>query len=277
MNYLQQHAASSRHDATKRATEHDDNDPRVFITGAGVVSPLGNTSRTRAGPRLTESRTRRSRASTARIRDAIRVRGEGLHDQGVIDRKAAAYGSLVSIGRGHARGAAGRRDWASIDPTPDRIGVVVGAALVDGQSGTALDPAPEGPPPREPVFIPMMISDMAPDRCSSRSTQGRLLHVRPAPRRPCHGESLRLLRAGDADVIPRWRRSHRHAHGGGRLRPTMRHCPHETTTPARGRPLTSGRTVRDRRGSRMLVLETEAHAKRAGPRRSASWPATVPR
>src|SRR5256885_1999044 len=186
-----------------------DNDPRVFITGAGVVSPLGNnvedTWRGLVDGKSGAAPITRFDASAFETRFACEVKG--FTTEGVIDRKdakrmdrfvqyavVATHEALQSAGLGEHR------------PDPDRIGVVVGSGIggmetFEEQHSILLQ---KGHRRVSPFFIPMMISDMAAGQVSiTFGLKGPNFCTVSACASGAHaiGESLRLLRAGDADIM----------------------------------------------------------------------------
>lgn len=250
------------------------NAPRVFVTGAGVVSPVGNnveecwqslvSGKSGAGP-IT-----RFDASDYETRFACEVKDFSF--EGILDRKeakrmdrfvqfavVASHEALRSAGLGENR------------PDPERIGVIVGSGIggmeTFEEQHTAL--MTKGHRRVSPFFIPMMISDMAAGQVSIQfGLKGPNFGTVSACASGAHaiGEALRLLRAGDADVI---------LCGGAEATITpmavagfgnMRALSTRNDDPQHAsRPFDTGRdgfVIGE--GAGMLVLETEAHAKARG-------------
>ena len=248
--------------------------PRVFVTGAGIVSPVGNNvedcwrnlveGKSGAGP-IT-----RFDASTYETRFACEVKDFSI--DGVLDRKdakrmdrfvqyavVASHEALRSAGLGENR------------PDAERIGVIVGSGIggmetFEEQHANLLQ---KGHKRVSPFFIPMMISDMAAGQVSIQfGLKGPNFATVSACASGAHaiGEALRLLRAGDADVI---------LAGGAEATITpmavagfgnMRALSTRNDDPQHAsRPFDVGRdgfVIGE--GAGMLVLETEAHAKARG-------------
>jgi 3-oxoacyl-[acyl-carrier-protein] synthase II len=251
-----------------------DNDPRVFITGAGVVSPLGNnvedTWRGLVDGKSGAAPITRFDASAFETRFACEVKG--FTTEGVIDRKDAKrmdrfvqYAVVATHEALQSAGLGGHR------PDPDRIGVLVGSGIggmetFEEQHSILLQ---KGHRRVSPFFIPMMISDMAAGQVSiTFGLKGPNFCTVSACASGAHaiGESLRLLRAGDADVI---------LAGGAEATITpmavagfgnMRALSTRNDDPQHAsRPFDVGRdgfVIGE--GAGMLVLETEAHAKARG-------------
>ena len=248
--------------------------PRVFVTGAGVVSPVGNNvedcwrnlveGKSGAGP-IT-----RFDASDYETRFACEVKDFSI--DGVLDRKdakrmdrfvqyavVASHEALRSAGLGENR------------PDAERIGVIVGSGIggmetFEEQHANMLQ---KGHRRVSPFFIPMMISDMAAGQVSIQfGLKGPNFATVSACASGAHaiGEALRLLRAGDADVI---------LAGGAEATITpmavagfgnMRALSTRNDDPQHAsRPFDVGRdgfVIGE--GAGMLVLETEDHAKARG-------------
>ena len=156
-------------------------------------------------------------------------------------------------------------------PDPERIGVIVGSGIggmetFEEQHTVLLQ---KGHRRVSPFFIPMMISDMAAGQVSIQfGLKGPNFGTVSACASGAHaiGEALRLLRAGDADVI---------LCGGAEASITpmsvagfgnMRALSTRNDDPQHAsRPFDTGRdgfVIGE--GSGMLVLETESHAKARG-------------
>ncbi len=182
---------------------------RVLVTGVGSVSPLGGAmdslwdglvaGRSGAGP-IT-----RFDASAMDSRIACEVKD--FSTEGVIDRKdAKRMDRFVQFAVAAAHEAI-RRARLDLDaPDRDRIGVVIGSGIggmetFEQQHRTLLE---RGAGRVSPFFIPMMISDMAAGQVSLQfGLRGPNFGTVSACASGAHaiGEALRLLRAGDADVM----------------------------------------------------------------------------
>jgi 3-oxoacyl-[acyl-carrier-protein] synthase II len=185
------------------------NGSRVFVTGTGVISPLGNDTgtfwdnliagRSGAGP-IT-----RFDASEYGTRFACEVKG--FSTEGVIDRKdAKRMDRFVQFAMVAAHEALRTSGLDLEREDRDRIGVVLGSGIggmetFEAQHSVLVE---KGPGRVSPFFIPMMILDMAPGQVSIRyGLRGPNFSTTSACASGAHaiGESLRLLRAGDADVM----------------------------------------------------------------------------
>ena len=250
------------------------NGSRVFVTGAGVLSPVGNTvedswnslvaGRSGAGP-IT-----RFDASTYETRFACEVKDFSF--EGVLDRKDAKrmdrFVQFAVVASHQAIRNAGL-DLNVLDP--DRIGVIVGSGIggmetFEEQHRALME---KGHRRVSPFFIPMMISDMAAGQVSiTFGLKGPNFCTVSACASGAHaiGEAFRLLRAGDADVV---------LAGGAEATITpmavagfgnMRALSTRNDEPLRAsRPFDQDRdgfVIGE--GAGMLVLETEAHARRRG-------------
>ncbi len=248
--------------------------PRVFVTGAGVVSPVGNNvedcwknlvdGKSGAGP-IT-----RFDASDYETRFACEVKD--FSSEGLIDRKDAKrmdrFVQYAVVASREALGSAGLGDGV---PDAERIGVIVGSGIggmetFEEQHTNLLQ---KGHRRVSPFFIPMMISDMAAGQVSiTFGLKGPNFGTVSACASGANaiGEALRLLRAGDADII---------LAGGAEATITpmavagfgnMRALSTRNDDPLHAsRPFDSGRdgfVIGE--GAGMLVLETEAHAKARG-------------
>ena len=249
-------------------------DPRVFVTGSGVVSPIGNDTEefwknlvagcSGAGP-IT-----RFDASQYATRFACEVRN---FDPGaVIDRKDAKrmdrFVQFAVVAAAEAIRTSGL-DLENVNH--DRVGVIVGSGIggletLESQHKVLLE---RGPSRVSPFFIPMMISDMAAGQISIQfGLRGPNFCTVSACASGAHaiGESLRLLRAGDADVIVTGGTESvitpMALAGFGSLRAlsTRNDAPQKASRPF----------DKDRdgfvlgEGAGVLILETEEHAKRRG-------------
>ena len=182
---------------------------RVWITGAGVVTPLGNTlpefwdhltqGHSGAGP-IT-----RFDASAYDTRFACEVKG--FTTEGLIDRKdAKRMDRFVQFAVVAAHQAI---RMAELDPQAidrDRAGVIIGSGIggmeTFEEQHTAL--LQKGPRRVSPFFIPMMIVDMAAGQVSIQfGFKGPNFSTVSACASGAHaiGEALRLIRAGDADLM----------------------------------------------------------------------------
>ena len=250
------------------------NGSRVFVTGAGVLSPVGNTvedswnslvaGRSGAGP-IT-----RFDASTYETRFACEVKDFSF--EGVLDRKDAKrmdrFVQFAVVASHQAIRSAGL-DLNVLDP--NRIGVIVGSGIggmetFEEQHRALME---KGHRRVSPFFIPMMISDMAAGQVSiTFGLKGPNFCTVSACASGAHaiGEAFRLLRAGDADVV---------LAGGAEATITpmavagfgnMRALSTRNDEPLRAsRPFDQDRdgfVIGE--GAGMLVLETEAHARRRG-------------
>jgi len=251
-----------------------DMSPRVFVTGAGVVSPVGNNLedcwRNLVGGKSGAGPITRFDASDYETRFACEVKDFTL--EGILDRKDAKrmdrFVQFAVAASHEALGSAGLRDAV---PDAERIGVIVGSGIggmetFEEQHTNLLQ---KGHRRVSPFFIPMMISDMAAGQVSiTFGLKGPNFATVSACASGAHaiGESLRLLRAGDADVM---------LCGGAEATITpmavagfgnMRALSTRNDDPLHAsRPFDVGRdgfVIGE--GAGMLVLETEAHAKARG-------------
>ena len=245
---------------------------RVFVTGAGVVSPLGNElesfwSRLVAGESGAGPITRFD-ASGYETRFACEVKDWST--DGVLDRKEAKRMDRFvqfAVGATHSAISNSKLDLKSIDL--DRAGVLIGSGIggmetFETQHRNLME---KGPGRVSPFFIPMMISDMAAGQVSIQfGLRGPNFCTVSACASGAHaiGESLRLMRAGDADVM---------LAGGSEATITpmavagfgnMRALSTRNDDPQRAsRPWDVGRdgfVIGE--GAGVLVLETEEHARR---------------
>ena len=247
---------------------------RVFITGAGVLSPVGNTvedswknlvaGMSGAGP-IT-----RFDASEYETRFACEVKDFSF--EGVIDRKEAKRMDRFvqfAVVASHEAVRSAALDLDALDR--DRIGVIIGSGIggmetFEEQHRNLVE---KGHKRVSPFFIPMMISDMAAGQVSiGLRLKGPNFATVSACASGAHalGESLRLLRAGDADVM---------LAGGAEATITrmavagfgnMRALSTRNDDPQRAsRPFDRSRdgfVVGE--GAGIVVLETESHARRRG-------------
>src|SRR5262245_45507474 len=247
---------------------------RVLVTGTGVVSPLGNDTETfwknllagtsGAGPI--------TRFDTANYTTRFACEVKDFSTEGVIDRKDAKrmdrFVQFAVVAASEAVKSAGL-DLDGVDP--NRVGVIIGSGIggmeTFEEQHTQL--IQKGPGRVSPFFIPMMIVDMAAGQISIQfGLKGPNFATVSACASGAHaiGEALRLLRAGDADVI---------VAGGSE----------STITPMAMAGFGSARALSTRnddpqrasrpfdlerdgfvigQGAAMLILETEAHARRRG-------------
>ena len=247
---------------------------RVFVTGMGVISPVGNDiesswknlieGQSGAGP-IT-----RFDASDYETRFACEVKDFSL--EGILDRKdAKRMDRFVQFAVAASHQALQAAGLADAPADPERIGVIIGSGIggmetFEEQHKNLLE---KGHRRVSPFFIPMMISDMAAGQVSiTFGLKGPNFGTVSACASGAHaiGEALRLLRAGDADVI---------LCGGAEATITpmavagfgnMRALSTRNDDPQRAsRPFDSGRdgfVIGE--GAGMLVLETEAHARARG-------------
>ena len=186
-----------------------ENGLRVFVTGAGVISPLGNSTeefwkRLIAGESGAGPITRFD-AQQYGTRFACEVKD--FNPEGVIDRKEAKrMDRFVQFAVAAAAEALRTSGLVLEAVNRDRVGVIIGSGIggmetFESQHIVMLE---RGPSRVSPFFIPMMISDMASGQVSIQyGLRGPNFCTVSACASGAHaiGESLRLLRAGDADVI----------------------------------------------------------------------------
>jgi 3-oxoacyl-[acyl-carrier-protein] synthase II len=247
---------------------------RVFVTGAGVCSPIGNDLETfwenlvggvsGAGP-IT-----RFDASTYETRFACEVKDFSI--EGILDRKEAKRMDRFvqfAVVASHSALKHAALDLETTDR--DRVGVIIGSGIggmetFETQHTNLLE---KGHGRVSPFFIPMMISDMAAGLVSIQfGLRGPNFCTVSACASGAHaiGEALRLLRAGDADVM---------ICGGAEATITpmavagfgnMRALSTRNDDPQRAsRPFDKDRDgFVLGEGAGVLVLETEEHARRRG-------------
>jgi 3-oxoacyl-[acyl-carrier-protein] synthase II len=251
-----------------------ENERRVWVTGSGVISPIGNDTeefwtnliagKSGAGP-IT-----RFDASGFNTRFACEVKN--FTTEGAIDRKDARRMDRFVQYAVVAAHEAIRNSGLDLDAVNrDRVGVIIGSGIggmetFETQNAILLQ---RGPNRVSPFFIPMMISDMAAGQVSIQfGLRGPNFCTVSACSSGAHaiGEALRLLRAGDADVM---------IAGGSEA----------TITPMALAGFSNARTLSTRNddpqrasrpfdqdrdgfvigeGSGVIVLETEDHARRRG-------------
>lgn len=250
------------------------NGPRIVVTGAGVVSPVGNSVEacwnnlvagvSGAGPITRFDVTNFETKFACEVKD--------FSFEGVLDRKEAKrmdrFVQFAVVASAEALRTAGI-DLERTDR--ERVGVLIGSGIggmetFENQHTALME---KGPGRVSPFFIPMMISDMAAGQVSIQfGLKGPNFGTVSACASGAHaiGEALRLLRAGDADVI---------LAGGAEA----------TITPMAVAGFNSARALslrnddprrasrpfdKDRdgfvigEGAGLVVLETEEHARRRG-------------
>ena len=204
--------------AARRKSPYEDetipmtkNGSRVFVTGAGVISPLGNDlgqfwKNLTAGVSGAAPITRFD-ATAFDTRFACEVKE--FATDGVIDRKDAKrmdrFVQFAVVACHQAIQNAGL-DLQNGNLNLDRVGVILGSGIggmetFEAQHRVLIE---RGPGRVSPFFIPMMISDMAAGQVSIQfGLKGPNFCTVSACASGAHaiGEALRLLRAGDADVI----------------------------------------------------------------------------
>jgi 3-oxoacyl-[acyl-carrier-protein] synthase II len=250
------------------------NGQRVLVTGAGVISPIGNSTEacwanliagtSGAGP-IT-----RFDAAAYETRFACEVKD--FAPDGVMDRKdAKRMDRFAQFAVAAAHEALKNAGLDLETENRDRIGVVVGSGIggmetFESQHSILRE---RGPGRVSPFFIPMMISDMGAGQISIRfGLRGPNFATVSACASGAHaiGEALRLLRAGDADVM---------VAGGSEA----------TITPMAMAGFSSARALSTRNddpqrasrpfdldrdgfvigeGAGVIILETEEHARRRG-------------
>jgi 3-oxoacyl-[acyl-carrier-protein] synthase II len=247
---------------------------RVFVTGAGIVSPLGNdiesfwthliAGQSGAGP-IT-----RFDASGYETRFACEVKD--FTTDGVVDRKDAKRMDRFAQFAVVASHQAMKNASLDLDAVNrDRVGVVMGSGIggmetFEAQHAVLLE---RGPGRISPFFIPMMISDMAAGQVSIQfGLRGPNFATVSACASGAHaiGEALRLMRSGDADVIVAGgaeatiTRMALAGFGSSRALSTRNDDPQRAS-----RPFDldrDGFVIGE--GAGVLVLETEDHARRRG-------------
>src|SRR6185369_13988808 len=186
-----------------------DRELRVFVTGTGVISPLGNDTtvfwnnliagKSGAGP-IT-----RFDASKFATRFACEVKD--FTPEGIIDRKdAKRMDRFVQFAVAASAEAIKNASLDLDSVNRDRVGVIIGSGIGGMETFEAQHAVlrERGPDRVSPLFIPMMISDMAAGQVSIQfGLRGPNFCTVSACASGAHaiGEALRLLRAGDADVM----------------------------------------------------------------------------
>ncbi|MFH0883455.1 MAG: beta-ketoacyl-ACP synthase II [bacterium] len=182
---------------------------RIFVTGMGVVSPLG----TNAGETWNAMVAGKSGAATITSFDTSSFRTrfacavKGLDPGAFLDRKELKrmdrFTQLAMISAIEAVESSGLNQ----DKTNgDRIGVVYGSGIggMDTYQEQVIRMHTEGPSRISPLFVPMMIGDIVPGYISIRwGFKGVNYGVQSACATSSHviGLALMHLRAGDADVV----------------------------------------------------------------------------
>jgi 3-oxoacyl-[acyl-carrier-protein] synthase II len=251
-----------------------ENVSRVFVTGAGVVTPLGNDLET-SWRRLVAGESGAgpiTRFDTSGYDVHFACEVKDFDPGAVLDRKEAKRMDRFVQFAVAASAEALRRAGLDLDTLDrERAGVVIGSGIGGMETFETQHTAlmQKGPGRVSPFFIPMMISDMAAGQVSIQfGLKGPNFCTVSACASGAHaiGEALRLLRAGDADLI---------VAGGSEA----------TITPMAVAGFSNARALstrnddpqrasrpfdRDRdgfvigEGAGILVLETEAHARRRG-------------
>jgi 3-oxoacyl-[acyl-carrier-protein] synthase II len=246
----------------------------VFVTGAGVVSPVGNTmedswrslvaGQSGAGPI--------TRFDTTAFETKFACEVKNFSTEGVLDRKETKrmdrFVQFAVVASHEALKLSGL-DPEHVDR--DRVGVIIGSGIggmetFETQHSALIE---KGPGRVSPFFIPMMISDMAAGQVSIQfGFKGPNFGTVSACASGAQaiGEALRLLRAGDADVI-----------FAGGAEATITPMAVAGFNSARALSLRNDDPQRASRpfdknrdgfvigeGAGMLVLETEEHARRRG-------------
>ncbi len=182
---------------------------RVFVTGAGVVSPIGNSleefwSRLIKGESGAANITRFD-ASGFDTRFACEVKNFSV--EGILERKEAKRMDRFVQFAVAASHEAIRNSGIDLEKADrNRIGVVIGSGIGGMETFEAqhIILREKGPGRVSPFFIPMMISDMAAGQVSIQNgLRGPNFCTVSACASGAHaiGEALRLIRAGDADAI----------------------------------------------------------------------------
>jgi len=186
-----------------------DRELRVFVTGTGVISPLGNDTtvfwnnliagKSGAGP-IT-----RFDASKFATRFACEVKD--FTPEGIIDRKdAKRMDRFVQFAVAASAEAIKNASLDLDSVNRDRVGVIIGSGIGGMETFEAQHAVlrERGPDRVSPLFIPMMISDMAAGQVSIQfGLRGPNFCTVSACASGAHalGEALRLIRAGDCDVV----------------------------------------------------------------------------
>ncbi len=246
----------------------------VYVTGAGVVTPIGNDLEifwdnlvagvSGAGP-IT-----RFDATGYGTTFACEVKGFSV--DGIIDRKDAKrmdrFVQFAVVASHEAIRRAGL-DLESVDR--DRVGVIIGSGIGGMETFETQHEIlrTKGHDRVSPFFIPMMISDMAAGQVSIQfGLRGPNFCTVSACASGAHaiGEAVRLIRAGDADVIIAGGSEATitpmalAGFGNSRALSTRNDDPQRASRPFDARR--DGFVIGE--GSGVLVLESEDHARRRG-------------
>lgn len=246
----------------------------VYVTGAGVVSPIGNdldtfwqsliAGKSGAGP-IT-----RFDASSYATRFACEVKDFSV--DGVIDRKDAKRMDRFvqfAVVASHEAIRRANLDLDSVDR--DRVGVVIGSGIGGMETFETQHEIlrTKGHDRVSPFFIPMMISDMGAGQVSIQfGLRGPNFCTVSACASGAHaiGEALRLIRAGDADVIIAGGSEATitpmalAGFGNARTLSTRNDDPQRASRPFDARR--DGFVIGE--GAGVLILESEEHARRRG-------------
>jgi 3-oxoacyl-[acyl-carrier-protein] synthase II len=250
------------------------NGGRVFVTGAGVISPIGNSTeefwsnllagKSGAGP-IT-----RFDVSPYGTRFACEVKD--FTTEGVVERRDAKrmdrFVQYAVVACHEAIRNAGL-DLETVNR--DRVGVIIGSGIggmetFEAQHAILLQ---KGPDRVSPFFIPMIILDMAAGQVSIQfGLRGPNFATVSACASGAHaiGEALRLLRAGDADVILTGGAEASitpmalAGFGSARALSTRNDDPERASRPFDKER--DGFVIAE--GAGVIVLETEEHARRRG-------------
>ena len=182
---------------------------RVFVTGAGIISPLGNDVDT-FWTRLTAGESGAgpiSRFDTSDYATKFACEVKDFSIDGIIDRKDAKRMdrfTQYAVAASHEALKNAKLDLERIDR--ERVGVLIGSGIGGMETFEAQHRqlVEKGPGRVSPFFIPMMISDMGAGQVSIQfGLKGPNFSTVSACASGAHaiGEALRLLRAGDADVV----------------------------------------------------------------------------
>jgi 3-oxoacyl-[acyl-carrier-protein] synthase II len=185
------------------------NGSRVFVTGTGVLSPIGNDTET-FWSQLTAGKSgagpiTRFDTTGFDVRFACEVKN--FTTEGVLERKEAKrmdrFVQFAVLATHEALRTSGL-DLDTVDRR--RVGVVIGSGIGGMETFEEQHSAliHKGPGRVSPFFVPMMIVDMASGQASIQfGLKGPNFATVSACASGAHaiGEALRLLRAGDADVI----------------------------------------------------------------------------
>jgi 3-oxoacyl-[acyl-carrier-protein] synthase II len=248
----------------------------VVVTGLGVVSPIGNDTErfwqalvagcSGAGPI--------TRFDTADYSVRFACEVKDFVTDGVLERKEAKrMDRFVQYAMVAAHEAVQQAGLEGPEVPRERIGVLIGSGIggMETFEEQHRNLVQKGPGRVSPFFIPMMIIDMAAGQVSIRyGFKGPNFATVSACASGAHaiGESMRLIRSGDADVM---------VTGGSEA----------TITPMAVAGFSNARALSTRNddpqrasrpfdqerdgfvigeGAAMLVLESEDHARRRGAR-----------